>query len=140
MVNAKRVAIGVAVVGAAAAGAAYLLIKKVPPVPPPGVQDSINYIEYWVGGQKVTTVRRGDALEVRVVFTVVSPAGGTISLALQRIPGGANAPSGDMTRVPGTYYLVWSWTVDYTGTYTMKVDLFNDGVLVESKSFPHTVS
>jgi hypothetical protein len=102
-------------------------------------KDSIGYIEYWVGGKKVDTVKKGDQLEVRVVFTVAS-SGGTIRLAIQRIPGGAYVSSPDFTRIPGTYYYAWGWHVEYTGDYTIKVDLFNNGNLVDTKSFPHTVS
>jgi len=112
--------------------ASYPVVVGAPP------KDSIDYIEYWVGGQKVTTVKKGDNLEVRVVFTVAS-SGGTIRLCLQRVPGGGYVCSPDWTRVKGTYYTSWSWTVGYTGSYTIKVDLFNDGNLVDTKSFPHTV-
>jgi hypothetical protein len=104
-----------------------------------GAKDSIDYVEYWVGGQKVDTVKKGDNLEVRVVYDIAG-SGGTYKVCIQRIPGGGSVCSGNYSRAPGTYYMAWTWTVDYDpGSYTIKVDLYNDGTLVDSKSFPHTV-
>jgi hypothetical protein len=104
-----------------------------------GAKDSILYAETWVGGTKVdSTVKKGSTVEFRVVYEIKG-SGGTYKLCIQR-SGGAYVCSGSYSRVPGTYYLSWSWTVDYApGSYTIKVDLYNDGTIVDSKAFPHTV-
>jgi hypothetical protein len=105
------------------------------------VKDQVLYVEQWVGGVRVdSTVKKGSTVELRVVYSIAG-SGGTYRLCIQRVPGGAYSCSADISRTPGTYYLSWSWTVDYgPGSYTIKVDLYNNGTLVDSKSFAHNVT
>ena len=98
------------------------------------------YIETLVNGQVVTEVKKGDAVELRVVYQADT---GQLEILIQR-RNGVEYPqvsSGKFSVSAGTYYTTWRWTeTEEPAQYYIKTALFFNGVQVDWKEFPYKVA
>lgn len=103
--------------------------------------DKINYIEQYVNGQQVEKVKKGDNVEVRVVYTIDLFGGLYYFIEIQRIPGGESVRLGPYPRQGGNYYVAYTWPVTYeAGSYMLEARILGESLnVVDSKSFPHIV-
>ena len=98
----------------------------------------IQYVEYWVGGQKVSEVPEGSEVEVRVVFTVTSPA--TYEVAIQ-VDDRERLSSGIMTIAEPGWYVASLRFVERgpAGTYPLRVWLYGWGRELDCREFSYAV-
>jgi len=98
----------------------------------------IQYVEYWVGGQKVSEVPEGSEVEVRVVFSIATPA--TYEVAIQ-VDDREKLWSGKMTITePGWYYIPFRFVErGPAGTYPLRVWLYGWGRELDRREFTYTV-
>lgn len=100
----------------------------------------LYYIETLVNGQKVTEVKKGDNVELRVVYQADT---GQVEILIQR-RNGAQYPqvsSGVFNVSAGTYYTTWRWQeTEEPATYYIKTALFFNGAQADWKEFPYKVA
>ena len=81
----------------------------------------ILYVEYWVNGEKVDKVKKGEEVEIRVVFKIESTYNYKVCIQVD-----------DMERVcttsttiqPGTYYYSFKRIIQTAGSYRLKTWLY----------------
>lgn len=98
---------------------------------------NILYVETYVNGVKVNSVKTGDVVEYRVVFDTLA---GSVEIYVKR-PNEPSISTGRMTVNQGTYYVGFNWTETYSaGTYNITCSSYFNQEYSDSKWFPYIVT